>query len=227
MVPQPRAVDLVVSDMAGTSVLDEGQVPAAFTAALALHGVAVTPEAINRLRGASKRQAIFELLPATADREARTALVYADFRKALERVFSAGVREVPGAAAVFHQLRDRGICVTLNTGFDRDTTDLLLGALRWHTGVVDAVVCGDEVAQGRPAPDLIRACMTAVGVSDTQRVASVGDTILDLQAGAAAAVRYNIGVLSGAHGRAQLEREPHTHLIASIAELPAVLGLAG
>jgi len=39
-------------------------------------------------------------------------------------------------------------------------------------------------------------------------------------------VRLNIGVLSGAHGRELLEAEPHTHLIVSVAELPALLRAA-
>jgi mannose-6-phosphate isomerase-like protein (cupin superfamily) len=45
---------------------------------------------------------------------------------------------------------------------------------------------------------------------------------LDLQAGYNAGVRWNIGVLSGAHSREQLERERHTHLLASVAELPSI-----
>ena len=53
-----EAIALVVLDMAGTTVRDAGQVPQAFTSALAAHGVAVTPQAINSLRGASKRLAI-------------------------------------------------------------------------------------------------------------------------------------------------------------------------
>jgi len=31
------------------------------------------------------------------------------------------------------------------------------------------------------------------------------------------------GVLTGAHTRAELERAPHTHIIASVADLPAIL----
>jgi phosphoglycolate phosphatase-like HAD superfamily hydrolase len=49
--------------------------------------------------------------------------------------------------------------------------------------------------------------------------------VLDLRAGHNAGVRYNIGVLSGAHKRDQLQREPHTHLLQSVAELPNALGL--
>jgi phosphoglycolate phosphatase-like HAD superfamily hydrolase len=65
--------------------------------------------------------------------------------------------------------------------------------------------------------------MEAVGAQSVHRVAVVGDTTLDLQAGHNAGVRYNVGVLSGAHDRAALAAEPHTHLLASVAELSRVL----
>jgi len=59
-------------------------------------------------------------------------------------------------------------------------------------------------------------------VTDVARVAAVGDTVLDLQAGANAGVRWNIGVLSGAHTRGQLEAVPHTVLLPSVADLPSL-----
>lgn len=218
-----REIGLVVFDMAGTMVKDDGQVPQAFTAALAEHGIPVSSEAIGSLRGASKRQAILGLLPEGANRAERAERVYAAFRVHLAQRYAKTVRAVPGAEETMAWLRGRGIRLALNTGFDRDTTLMLLAALGWTDGVVDAVVCGDEVPQGRPAPYLIFRCMEATGTVSVHRVASVGDTMLDLRAGHNAGVRYNVGVLSGAHGREQLEAEPHTHLLASVAELPALL----
>ncbi len=218
-------MELVVCDMAGTTVRDAGQVPQAFTTALAAHGIAVTPQAINSLRGASKRLAILNLIPEGegADRAALAEQVYATFVQLLARAFKGTVEPVPGAREAIDTLRGRGVRVALNTGFDRETTNLLLDALRWREGVVDAVVCGDEVAQGRPAPYMIFHCMEATGVTDVRRVANAGDTVLDLQAGHNAGVALNIGVLSGAHGRDQMQPQPHTHLLNSVAELPALL----
>lgn len=219
----PETIALVVLDMAGTTVRDAGQVPQAFTSALAAHGVAVTPQAINSLRGASKRQAILNLLPASADRSARVAQVYATFVEHLARAFDGTVEPIPGARAAIDELRSAGVRVALNTGFDRDTTNLLLDALGWRVGVADAVVCGDEVAQGRPAPYMIFRCMEATGVVDVRRVANAGDTMLDLQAGYNAGVALNIGVLSGAHGRDQMQPVSHTHLLESVAALPELV----
>lgn len=216
-------IELVVCDMAGTTVRDAGQVPQAFTSALAAHGIAVTPQAINSLRGASKRLAILSLIPEGSDRVGRSEQVYATFVQHLAQVFNGTVEPVPGARETIDTLRSRGVRVALNTGFDRETTDLLLDALRWREGVVDAVVCGDEVKSGRPAPYMIFHCMEATGVADARRVANVGDTVLDLQAGHHAGAALNVGVLSGAHGRDQLQSQPHTHLLNSVADLPALL----
>jgi phosphoglycolate phosphatase-like HAD superfamily hydrolase len=65
--------------------------------------------------------------------------------------------------------------------------------------------------------------MAATGVTRANRVANVGDTTRDLEAAARAGVGWNVGVLSGAHDRATLARAPHTHLIDSVADLPALL----
>lgn len=217
-------VELVVMDMAGTTVHDGGEVPAAFRSALAAHGVAVTDEELAGVRGASKREVIGTLITRHQP-DALSSLteeVYAEFRAALAERYAAGVRAVEGAEEVFDWLRRRGVRVALNTGFDRTITDLLLDALGWREGVVDAVVCGDEVREGRPAPYLIFRAMEATGAASVHRVMNVGDTELDLRAGWNAGVAWNVGVLSGAHPRERLERAPHTHLIESVASLPAL-----
>ena len=51
----------------------------------------------------------------------------------------------------------------------------------------------------------------------------VGDTPLDLQAGTNAGARGVIGVLSGASKEERLKPEPHTDIISSVAELPALM----
>ena len=61
--------------------------------------------------------------------------------------------------------------------------------------------------------------METTGVHNVRRVANVGDTVLDLQSACNAGVRWNIGVLSGAHDRPALEGTPHTHIIVSVADL--------
>lgn len=209
---------LVIFDMAGTTVEDRGQVPAAFAAALSAAGITLTADELTRVRGASKRRAIRQLLPA-AERH-RADEIYAAFRQDLARRYQAdGVRSIAGAEDIFRRLRGKGAKVALTTGFDRAIAVLILSALGWTRTTVDALVCSDDVDRGRPAPDIILVAMKLTGVSEPSQVASIGDTALDLEAAARAGVKWNIGVLSGAHSRETLERAPHTHIINSIADL--------
>jgi phosphonatase-like hydrolase len=208
---------LVILDISGTTVEDGGQVPFAFSSALSANGITVTDDDIARVRGTSKRDAIRNLLPpgriGDADR------IHEEFRRHLSLLYQSGVRAIPGAAEMIHELRARGIKVALTTGFDRDIATLLLSSLGWTRDAVDAIVCGDEVPRGRPAPDLIFVAMKITMMEDLAKVANVGDTTTDLESAARAGVRWNIGVLTGAHTREALERAPHTEIIQSIADL--------
>lgn len=217
-----KQIRLVVSDIAGTTVHDGGEVAQAFGAALADHGVEASAAQINAVRGASKREAIATLVaPKYGTDAARVEAVYASFKQHLQRLFTRTARPVDGAPQTFAWLRERGVRLALNTGFDRDITQILLDALKWRE-VADAVICGDDVKQGRPAPYMIFRAMELTGTTDVRAVLNVGDTVSDLQAAHNAGVGVSVGVLSGAHARAQLEREPHTHLLGSVAELPVL-----
>jgi phosphonatase-like hydrolase len=216
-----KEIDLVIFDLAGTTVKDRGQVANAFTSALAEQGIEVTPEQLSRVRGSSKRQAVLQFIPDMPDRARRAETVYNTFCEHLARRYRLeGVEPIDGAERMFRWLRERDVSVALNTGFDRDMTALLLGALGWANGVADAVVCGDDVREGRPAPYMIFRAMEAAGALSVRRIANVGDTTLDLHAGDNAHARWNVGVLTGAHDRHRLKSAPHTHLVSSVAELP-------
>jgi phosphonatase-like hydrolase len=221
-------IKLVIFDLAGTTIEDAGQVPEAFTSVLRAHGIAVTDEAIRAVRGASKRQAIRRFVERQFPGKetqiaARTEQIFAEFRAYLaDRYMQDGVRPLPGAAYTFAWLHQQGIKIALNTGFDRAITELVLRQVGWEKDTAAAIICGDDVSQGRPAPYLIFRAMEAAGETSVHQVANVGDTVLDLQAGWNASVCWNIGVLSGAHKREQLERAPHTHLLPGIADLPSL-----
>jgi phosphonatase-like hydrolase len=216
-----RIPALVVFDLSGTTVEDCGQVPAAFAAAFARAGLTLNAQQLQAARGTTKRQAVLSFVPEGPDQLERAEQLYADFRDDLRaRYLVTGVQPVPGAFETFAWLRRRGIRIALTTGFDRDITTMVLEALGWTTGIADAIVCGDEVAHGRPAPDLILRAMALTATEDVRRVAAVGDTANDLKAGACAGVGWNIGVRSGAHNQTTLAAAPHTHLLTSVADLP-------
>jgi phosphonatase-like hydrolase len=223
------ALDLVVFDIAGTIIEDTGQVINAFTAAFRKHAIRVTDAEIRTLHGASKREVFKHYIerqfgPEDPENTARIDRAYGDFRDILETTYGTeGVQAIAGVESTFGWLRDHGIKIALNTGFYRKVTEIILRSVGWHEGVVDVVICGDEVPRGRPAPFMIFRAMEATGVTDVRRVMVVGDTPLDLLAGTNAGARGVVGVLSGSHGIDRLGRVEHTHIISSVAELPGLL----
>jgi phosphonatase-like hydrolase len=215
-------IELVVFDMAGTTI-DAGQdVAEIFRATLAGWSVPVTPDQVGAVRGASKRQAMADLLRRYAPERLRDLDdIYASFKSALTSAADR-FKLYPGADDAVRACREHGIRVALNTGFDRSVAHAVLEAVGW-TDVADALVCGDEVPRGRPAPYLIFRAMEQAGVTSVHAVANVGDTAVDLQAGFNAGVKMNVGVCSGAHPRARLAVEPHTHLVGSVADVAALV----
>lgn len=217
-------VDLVVFDMVGTTVEASPKIPEAFRTSFADSGIELTPDDVVSIRGRSKRQAIAELLanqrpdsPQLANR------IYDAFKSYLLDCYrNRPVAAIAGAEATFQWCQRNDIGIALTTGFDRELAMLLVNRLGWDV-IVDTIVCNDDVTQGRPAPDLIMTAMERQQQIDVLRVASVGDTVSDLEAGANAGTGINVGVLSGAHTRQQLSSKPHTALIDSVADLPALL----
>ncbi len=214
--------DLVVFDMVGTTVADRGEAPRAFMSALSEFHIDLAPQDLSAVRGASKREALATLLGPS-----RTGQVDAVYERFVETLSAAyrddGAAEIPGATETFLRFKERGFKIALNTGFERSIVELLLSALRWPRSMFDAVVCGDETAHGRPAPDLIFKAMAQAGVHDPCRIINVGDTALDMEAGARAGAGANVAVLSGAHSREKLSASAMTHIVNSVAELPGLV----
>ncbi|MGL4554983.1 MAG: phosphonatase-like hydrolase [Gemmataceae bacterium] len=222
-------IELVVFDIAGTTVHDGDGVASAFRAALAGAGVHPEPAAVTAVMGVRKPDAIRTLL-AQAGKAGDVAAIHADFVRRMIDFYrtSPDIREVPGAAAAAAELRRAGVKVALNSGFSRDIVDVILTRLGWHPpAAFDAAVCSDEVPEGRPHPFMVRELMRRLGVADAARVAKAGDTMVDLQEGANAGCGLVIGVTSGACTADELRRGPHTHVVASVADVPALVRARG
>jgi phosphonatase-like hydrolase len=216
-----NTLELVVFDMAGTTIEDSGQVMAAFTAALRVNQVSATEEEIQSWRGASKREVLRHFVERQFGRDdpdnaTRIERAYAEFRRCLERAYrTQGAHAIDGADRTFTWLRERGVKIALTTGFYRQVTEIILEATGWGQGAVDATIC--------PAHYMIFRAMELTGVIDVRRVVKVGDTALDLLAGTNAGARGVVGVLSGSQTIEQLGSVAHTHIIPSVADLPRLL----
>jgi phosphonatase-like hydrolase len=222
-------IDLIVFDLAGTTVKENFDVQRTLKKSFAKVGLEITIEQASLVMGIPKPIAIRQLLEAmnyTAVSEDLIRSIHADFVEDMILFYENDqtVEENEGVSETFRQLKTAGIKVFVDTGFDRPIVDALLHRMAWEKNqLIDGSVTSDEVAHGRPHPDLIFRAMELAGVSDVKRVAKVGDTVSDLGEGTAAGCGWVIGITSGAFTKEQLSAVPHTHLINRIPDVLQII----
>jgi phosphonatase-like hydrolase len=215
---------LVIFDVAGTIIEDHGEVVTAFSRALDRNGITYGKDELKAWKGASKREVIRHFVgrgPAY-DPERVVEATFLSFRDELAGLYREKLVPIAGAEGCFSWCRDRGIVIATTTGFYREESDLILDRMGWRSAFA-ANISSSDVRRGRPAPYMIFRAMEATGVTDVKEVINVGDTPLDLQSGSNAGLAGVIGVLTGAHNRESLERELHTHIINTVADLPELI----
>lgn len=225
-------IQLVVFDLAGTTVKDDYDVPRVLQKALLdKGGLKISLQQATDLMGIPKPVAIKRLL-----NEGGVLSFDDEFVEEIHRYFvdsmidfyrqDSSVGEKEGVSETFAALKQAGIKVAIDTGFDREITDVLLKRLGWlEKNLLDTSVTSDEVANGRPAPDMIYEAMSRLGITDVKSVVKVGDTASDMQEGAHAGCQHIIGVTTGAYTAEQLKSEPHTHLIEKVEEVLTIIGI--
>ncbi|WP_026542892.1 phosphonatase-like hydrolase [Paenarthrobacter nicotinovorans] len=221
-------IKLVACDMAGTTIDEHGDVYVALARCVEETGVATTPEAVQQWMGADKVEAITALIEAGGGAATPQVVVAAfkRFKELLVEFYDANPPvALEGVEDAFRELRRQGVKVALTTGFSRDVAEPLLARLGWSVdddNLLDAVVCSDEVAAGRPAPHMIHRAMELTGVQDVRAVLAAGDTVNDLAAANNAGVTA-VGVLTGKLGRDDLAGHPHHHILDGVKDIPALL----
>lgn len=225
-------LQLVVFDLAGTTVKDNQDVHKVLQAALAKVGVHISMEEANLIMGIPKPVAIRQLLEDKNFNEITDNLIeeiHSDFVKQMISFYETdeSVGEKEGVSETFAVLKAKGIKVAVDTGFDRPITNAVLKRMGWvEKNLIDTSVTSDEVEQGRPAPDLIYEAMKRTGITNVLSVAKVGDTSSDMNEGTRAGCKWVVGVTTGSYTREGLMNEPHTHLIDQLPELLPILGIS-
>jgi phosphonatase-like hydrolase len=224
-------VELVVFDLAGTTVHDNNDVPRILQKSLERFDVEISIKEAARVMGIPKPIAIKTLLDERGFVQSDEEMIDKIHQAFIAEMIlfyktNDSVREKEGVSHTFQKLKSVGIKVAVDTGFDRQITTPLLERMGWlKNDLIDFSVTSDEVPRGRPFPDMIFKSMALTGVSEVSRVAKVGDTASDMQEGIAAGCQWVIGVTTGAYTREELTKEKHTHLIDTIPEVLSILAV--
>ncbi|MFF8829772.1 phosphonatase-like hydrolase [Streptomyces sp. NPDC015131] len=218
-------LNLVVLDMAGTTVADGGLVEEAFAAAARALDTEPDERMLAHVRATMGESKISVFRHLFGD-ETRARRANSAFEEAYGKLVAGGrIAPVPGAADAIAELAAQGRTVVLTTGFARVTQDAILDALGWRDLVALTLCPADtDGGRGRPHPDMVLAALLRTGAADAvQDVAVAGDTTYDMLSGVRAGARVVAGVLTGAHGADALREAGATHVLGSVAELPGLL----
>lgn len=217
-------IQLVVFDMAGTTVDEDNVVYKTVRAAINAAGYSFTQDQVQEAgAGKEKSQAIRDVLALDGrpHSDEEVAAIFDDFKPRLQAAYATlNVQEQPGASETFAKLRQNGIKVVLNTGYDRATAESLLAKIGWTVGKeIDGLVTASDVQNGRPAPDMIWLAMQQTGVKSSQSVVKIGDSIIDIEEGKNAVCGMTFGVTTGAQTKSQLSSAEPTHIVDSLGEM--------
>jgi phosphonatase-like hydrolase len=237
-----KKIQLVVFDMAGTTVKDNDEVLYCFLEAAKNTGLHADKKTCNPMMGWSKKL-VFETLwqhqigANDPTYQKKVDESFAQFRSVLEHYYrTETVSPTAGCLEIFSWLKSQGIKIALNTGFYREVTDIILNRLGWDTGLNSDYIGGEESIiqasitpseiyhqEGRPAPFMIQKAMYRLGVINPQTVIYIGDTPSDLASGKNANCLLSLGVTNGTHTHAQLESCEQDGLLDSLIDLKSVI----
>ncbi|MEQ8535483.1 MAG: HAD hydrolase-like protein, partial [Imperialibacter sp.] len=150
------SIQLVVFDLAGTTVQDNQDVQKVLRKTLQRQGVSITMKEAAMVMGIPKPVALRQLLEYHLPESIK---VTDDMIDELHEAFvsdmvsfyeeDSSVQEMPGASDIFKALKESGISVYVDTGFDRKTTDALIERLGWlKSELLDGSITSDEVERG-------------------------------------------------------------------------------
>ncbi len=154
---------------------------------------------------------------------------YQDFRKAafalldrFEAVSAFTTAPIPGAREALERLKSRGVRIAVLTNAGRSAASVSLR----RAGLADIfefVLTRDETIVMKPDPGGVAMAATRLGPT-AESVYYVGDSPYDIAAARGAGVKM-VAVATGNHSAERLKSEGADFVVASIADVPVVLGV--
>jgi len=167
------------------------------------HGFTIASDRLAPEIGKGGDMLVPDVLGARAEEEHGEALRKSYGKAFLKIAASEHLSVFPDVRELLATLRERGLKVAIATSAKKEYLD----ALQKSAGIdleslVDLIVTADDAKNSKPAPDLVIAAVTKLGMSPAQ-CAMVGDTPHDAQACKGAGVAC-LGVMCGGHSSAAL-----------------------
>ena len=230
-------IRLLVCDMAGTTVHENGLVYRTLFNTMRDFGLNVSEDDMHEWHGRNKHEVLHQCYNAENISNDVSVLDPIDdhaYRKfKLCQTFDMNLHEAyfsndsplalidDGLPDLFDQLRTNGTRVALNTGYPIHLQKAILEKFDLDK-MVDTYVSSEEVTRGRPYPYMIHHLMTQFSIASGDEVIKVGDSTNDILEGLNAGCIVSAGVLTGAEDANTLRQAGATTVLGSVMELESM-----
>lgn len=185
--------DALLFDLDGTLVDSREDIARACNAALLESGrAALDPAYVATLVGDGARMLLARAIGSSVEDPSVDDL-YPRFERAYLANPAGGTRLLEGVESTLRGLQRLRLRLAVCTNKPRAITLAVLEALG-IASAFHAVVCPEDVARHKPAPDMVLEACSRLGVAACARVAMIGDSSVDIAAGRAARLT-TVGVL--------------------------------
>ncbi|MDR6526567.1 phosphonatase-like hydrolase [Chryseobacterium rhizosphaerae] len=221
-----KNIELLVLDMAGTTIDEDNVVYKTLTEAVNSHGYSVSLEKVlSSCAGMEKLEAITSLLKEINGNEEDAIVIFENFSEKLKEAYrNLDVKPINGTENFLLTMKAQNKKVVLNTGYTSEIAHQLLDKLQWKENIhFDALITADDVSESRPSPEMINLAMKKFNIMEPEKVLKAGDSVIDIEEGKNAGCGLTIAVLSGAQKRTELEKAKPDYILNTISEAEHIL----
>ena len=212
----PNKIKLIIFDLDGTLVDAYQAVAASINHALSTFGFpGIDDETIKRCVGWGDKHLVSKFVPPE-----KLDKVLSVYRSHHRSALKSGTKFLPGAKQLLGQLKEEGYKLAIASNRPSRFTHIILKHLD-VSSYFTTVVCADQVAAPKPAPDCLEKILKTCRLSPEETL-YVGDMTIDVETGKKCGVR-TVGVITGSGTEDEIRRSGPQWVIYHIAELQKVL----
>ncbi|HCM34848.1 HAD-IA family hydrolase [Chryseobacterium sp.] len=221
-----KNIELLVLDMAGTTIDEDNVVYKTLTNAVNDYGYEVSlDKVLSTCAGMEKLEAITILLREINCNEEDAPAIFENFSSQLKESYrNLEVKPINGTEDFLLKMKAKNKKIVLNTGYTSEIAHQLLNKLNWMENIhFDALITADDVLESRPSPEMIHLAMKKFNITEADKVLKAGDSVIDVEEGKNAGCGLTIAVLSGAQSRTELEKAEPDYILKTISEAENII----
>ena len=211
-------LSLMVCDMGGTIINEQGLVYSSLCKVLDNMGYEVNTKDVESWKGMDKREVLYNHI-----NKIENHMIYDNYKETLKRVNEAennlllrlekeyfkknNIELIDDKLLdLFDGCRINGVKVALNTGYPKEFQERIIDYFNLGERI-DTYISSEEVKMGRPYPYMIHNLMERCDIPSVKNVVKIGDTSKDMLEGKNAGCGLTIGVLSGGTNKERLVKD--------------------